>query len=554
MLPQNANQDPLAVQRRPMDAEDIIDILRRHCGWILGPLLACLVIGVVTAFVWPNTYVSTAVIRVTPPQVPERFVPTNVNADVSQRINAIYQSITSRPTLTNIINLYQLYPRDRKNLPMEDVIEQMRKDVRVAPVQLMQKSSRNEPAQAYAISFAYENRLVAQKIVTELVGRFIDENIRARANQSSITTDFLRDQWEQRRRDLDEINDKVTKFRMSNQGRLPEERMSLYSAMNQMESRIGNINAQISRINQDKMMLESRLNVLKDNLREVQASGASTQAQVAKNERLAAMVREIANSELRLEAMLESYKEGHPDVRRMRSTIDVLKRRRDAIVKEEAAKAPEQTAEQKPHPAATREIRGIESEIASITTMIEARNMDLENQNQALLAADRNLRNAQARVEELPPALGEYEALVREKGLAQLRYQEMNIKMAQSQSATELENRKQGETLELLDPANLPINPTKPKRPMIVGGAAGLGLALGLVLAGAREMKDTTLKNLKDVRSYTQLMVLGSVPLLENDLVVRRRRRLAWLAWSTACLASIAIMAGSVLFYYSNKT
>ena len=86
------------------------------------------------------------------------------------------------------------------------------------------------------------------------------------------------------------------------------------------------------------------------------------------------------------------------------------------------------------------------------------------------------------------------------------------------------------------------------------GGAAGLGLALGLVLAGAREMKDTTLKNLKDVRSYTQLMVLGSVPLLENDLVVRRRRRLAWLAWSTACLASIAIMAGSVLFYYSNKT
>jgi glucose-6-phosphate-specific signal transduction histidine kinase len=89
---------------------------------------------------------------------------------------------------------------------------------------------------------------------------------------------------------------------------------------------------------------------------------------------------------------------------------------------------------------------------------------------------------------------------------------------------------------------------------LLVGASAFIGLILGVVIAAVRELKDTTLKNLKDVRAYTQLMILGSVPLLENDLVVRRRRRLAWLAWSTACLAGVAVMAGSVLFYYSNKT
>ena len=40
-----------------------------------------------------------------------------------------------------------------------------------------------------------------------------------------------------------------------------------------------------------------------------------------------------------------------------------------------------------------------------------------------------------------------------------------------------------------------------------------MGLVLGLFLAGAREAKDTSLKNLKDVRAYTQLTILGSVPL-----------------------------------------
>jgi hypothetical protein len=47
--------------------------------------------------------------------------------------------------------------------------------------------------------------------------------------------------------------------------------------------------------------------------------------------------------------------------------------------------------------------------------------------------------------------------------------------------------------------------------------------------------------------------VLGSIPMLENDLVVRRRRRLGWLAWSTACLLGVCTMAVSVAYYYNSK-
>ena len=84
---------------------------------------------------------------------------------------------------------------------------------------------------------------------------------------------------------------------------------------------------------------------------------------------------------------------------------------------------------------------------------------------------------------------------------------------------------------------------------MVIAIGAGLGLLLGVVIAGAREMKDTSLKNLKDVRAYTQMAILGSIPLLENDFVVRRRRRMAWLGWTTACLVAVVTMVwiGSVL-------
>jgi succinoglycan biosynthesis transport protein ExoP len=557
MLPQSTNQDPLAVSRRALDAEDIIDILRRHRGWILGPAFAGLVIGVVTAYLWPETYVSAAIVRVSPPQVPERYVPTNINADMAERVNAIMQSITSRPTLTNIINLHQLYPRDRKNLPLEDVIEQMRRDIRVRPVGVT-GSGRNKVAHAYEISFAYENRHIAQKIVAELVSRFIDENIRARSNQSSITTEFLRDQWEQRRRDLESIDAKIMQFRLSNQGRLPEERGTLQGAISMYENRIANINAQIDRANQDKLLLESQINFRKEQLQQASSgSGYSAPAQMAKNERLIAIERQIQGMELGLESMKEQYKDTHPDVQRRKSEIEVLKRRKETLLREDAAQPAEPVATASPQPQSpivSRETRSLEGEIAALQTQVTAREMQIENYRKDLLATDKTLRSYQGRVEAMPPAVSEYEQLVREKQLAQSRYEEMNIKMAQSQSATELENRKQGETLELLDQASLPNTPTQPKRPMIIGAATAVGLALGMLLAGAREMKDTTLKNLKDVRSYTQLTVLGSIPLLENDVVVKRRRRLAWLAWTTACLAGITIMAGSVMFYYTNRT
>jgi hypothetical protein len=49
------------------------------------------------------------------------------------------------------------------------------------------------------------------------------------------------------------------------------------------------------------------------------------------------------------------------------------------------------------------------------------------------------------------------------------------------------------------------------------------------------------------------MAILGSIPLLENDFVVRRRRRLAWLGWTTACLSAVVFMSASVLYYISSK-
>src|ERR1700681_2162525 len=99
-------QDMLSVSRRALDIEDFIDILRRHKAWIFGPTFAALVIAVVVAFLWPDTFVSSGIIRVVPPQVPEAYVPSNLNTDMQGRINQITQVILNRSTLTALVMSY----------------------------------------------------------------------------------------------------------------------------------------------------------------------------------------------------------------------------------------------------------------------------------------------------------------------------------------------------------------------------------------------------------------------------------------------------------------
>jgi hypothetical protein len=106
----------------------------------------------------------------------------------------------------------------------------------------------------------------------------------------------------------------------------------------------------------------------------------------------------------------------------------------------------------------------------------------------------------------------------------------------------------------LLDPANLPDTPVEPNRPLFAASGTAIGLMLGLVLAAVKEMKDASLKNLKDVRAYTNLAVLSSIPLLENALLVRRKRRLFWLAWSCAFVVGSIAVSGAMYYRFFGRS
>ncbi len=556
-------RDPLRVTRRQLDPEDILDIVRRNKSWIAGPTLAGLVIAVVTAFLWPDTYISQAVIRVVPPQVPASFVPTNVTMQMSQRIAAMGQTVLSRGTLTSIIETYGLYTRRRQSVPLEDVIEQMRKDIVIGNVRNIE-AGRGSRMTAFQITFAYENRYLAQKVVQDLVSRFINENTRERANQSAITTQFLRDQWTGAKNELDEIENKVTAFRIKNAGQLPGHWTSNVQQIASLETRLTSLNGTLNRLNQEKLVLNSEIQLLRDRISAITSAprSAGGESVEAGDPAVARFDQAIRNAERQLASLLEQYTPNHPDVRRYEAQIELLRKEKADLVEERSTAREEAGADSAGPPAPAgpaltpqqaEEVRQAYAEIQNKQIQLRAHDLEIENVLGAINSTNQRIEVVQARLEKAPIGEQEYATLVRDLEMKKQRYEDLNQKMAQSQIATDLENRKQGETLELLDPASLPERPAKPVRSIMVIMGVVLGIGFGGLFVFLREVKDTSLKTLKDVRAYTQLTIMGSVPLLENDLVVMRRRRMAWLGWTAACAFAIAAMAGSIYYYYATK-
>ena len=559
-------QETYNIARRPMDMEDYVDILRRHKSWILAPLFAGLVIATVVACLWPDTYVSASIIRITPPQVPERFVQSALNQMLNERISSISQQVLSRSTLINIIQTLDLYERDRRRLPMEDIVDRMKtKDIFIGGVQ----SSAGQSARggAFPVTFKYQDRYKAQKVTQELVSRMINENTRVQLGVTQSTTEFLTEEVQKAKLRLDQIEQSLTAFRMKYAGRLPDERGMNFSALQGIETRIGSINSAMQRINQEKLMFEAQLRLQREQYNQaVAAAGAAAaggpreavKSRVA-NERLVALERDILGAEQVLARLRDQYKETYPDVQRVKTNLEALQRERDRLVKqEESEKAIEaaKPAPRKPAPASvpmTREMQGLQVTLKQMETLIQAKTTEATEYSAELVRLNGQARDLQNRIGSTPMADQEFVTLTRDYDSAKQEYQQLLAKQSDAKRGQEVERRNQGETLELLDAASLPVDPTEPKRPMILGAGAMLGLVLGLGLVAVREMKDTTLKNLKDVRAYTNLTVLGSIPLLEDDIVVKRRKRLTLLAWSTAILIGVLVMAGSYYYYIATK-
>ena len=129
---------------------------------VSGLALTGLCVAAAVAFSIPDRFVSTAVLQL------------RGGGDALDRLYEIQQEVLSRHSLLRIIQQLDLYKTERRTLPLEDIVQQMRKELYIRA--LGPRTPQGVPA-AFSISFQYPDRFKAQAVTGELTQLFIVRNL-----------------------------------------------------------------------------------------------------------------------------------------------------------------------------------------------------------------------------------------------------------------------------------------------------------------------------------------------------------------------------------------
>lgn len=549
------------------DLSDYANALRRRFRLLLTVAGSVFVTALLIAVLWPPVYRSTATILIEEQTIPQDLVRSTVTAYAWQRIQEISQRVMTRATLLGIVEKYNLYPKKRLSETSEQIVERMRKDIRLDAISadvIDPRTGRPTSATiAFTLAFESESGAVAQQVASEITTLYMNENLKSRSDRASETYGFLTDEAQKLSEQIAELEKKISAFKEKNTDRLPELASLNMSLIDRSERELIDIQSQMQNLDERKFFLEGQLAQLNPASPMFGAAGdrildSDTRLKILKTELAAGrskysadhpdvvrMTREIeglekqsgqiqsadeqaktlAGTRGKLAELQKSYAADHPDVQRLTKEVAAL----EAAVKDSPA-IEKNTAMQKPENPAYIALQSQLEGVNSQTRATEKRRRELK----VLLA------NYERRVAMTPRVEREYLELKRDHDNAQLKYREIKAKQMEASVGQALEKERKGERFELVDPPQVPEKPVRPNRLVII--FVGLILALGGGV-GAVLVIESLSHAVGSPRAVTALLgaaPLAIIPYVENREDRERRNRRHRVAFRSAVASLFA--------------
>jgi polysaccharide chain length determinant protein (PEP-CTERM system associated) len=512
----------MSVEFRQRTPAEYAQIFWRRRWLIILPTLA-----VAAAISWvviklPNIYESTTLLIVKPSTIPNAIVPTLSDVDLTMRINNISQEVMSRSSLQPLIEKYQLYKAEQqRGEKMEELVERMRKDIRVEV-----DKSRDDVTNAFRIWFRSKDQRVTQAVTAELASKYITAQTKATTDASAQTKQFFEQQLAEAKAALDAVDQKRLQYMQQNVGHLPSESAGLVGQLAGLREQQKALITETGRLRDQRTLLSNQLgDLMKQSDREI-IDIAEQVADPKSTVAYAELVRHKAQLDAELQNMLTTLKPKNPDVVKKQAEIESVKSEMDKMIADGRARIQEKK----------KQLEGrVDPRITTIKYNIQAIEGELVRQQRMLDSAGGQISDIERRINSVPSAEVGLEALNREYITHKTNYDQLLEKQQKASLAADVATNAQGETIQVVDPANFPETPVLPQRLVLIGLGLVLGFTVGLMFAAARELpRLLTIQSTDDVIHYTGLPVLAALPLVrtpkEETIFKMRRMALAFIA------------------------
>ena len=222
----------------------------------------------------------------------------------------------------------------------------------------------------------------------------------------------------------------------------------------------------------------------------------------------------------------------HPDVIRLKEQVAALEKE---VETRQAERRALESSEKGPEPPRTVP--------AARRRALENINTELERLKKAEADAREIIVSTERRLEGVPARQQEFQLLSRDHQAAKEQYDSLMKRYDEAQLTESMEVDRQGERFRILEPALAPDGPTAPNRPRLLI----LGFLFAVAAAGAAvllaEQFDTSFHSVDDLRSFTRIPVLASIP----HVGPASGTRLAFTAASAlAVIALVAVLSARV--------
>jgi polysaccharide biosynthesis transport protein len=525
--------------------QNALGLLKRRWPWIVGVGTLTALATIFVSLRLPNSYKSEATVLVVQQQVPERYVTPTTTTEISQALEAMKQDVLSRGRLLAIIEDLNLYPKERARSAPEQLVARMRDDIEIEP--LLANASRRD-VNAFNISFIADTPQLAQEVTSRLTTSFIEQNLKSRSDQASTTTRFLHEQLEVAKERLAELEQRIKDYKLQNLGELPEQQQGNLGILAGLQGQLQNVMASLNRAQQQRSYLESLLGEYKRIGARRLPNTLGGAPDTAPPTPLELAEKDLERLKTEKQRLLTLYTAQHPDVLKKDREINEQQRFVDSLTakakpRDKNPTSPQKTADDSSTPTEQTALT------AQLKSQLEANRLEIDNLSKSEEKLKSQISEYQGRLNLTPVREQQLSGMMRDYEISKQNYADLLSKEMQSQLASSLEKRQEGQQFRLADPPNLPSVPFKPKRLKIsFGGMAG-GLVLGLLVAIFLDFRSPRFYSHKQVIDALAIPLVVAIPLDLTPSEKKRRTFIAALQWCSSAILVVTLAAAEYYVY-----
>jgi len=381
------------------------------------------------------------------------------------------------------------------------------------------RKSRGHRSDMYEISYTSTSAQQVYQVVSSLLNTMIEDTLNSTRTDTITAQKFLNRQLAEYARRLNLDEQKLAMFKKANVGFMPDEKGGYYNRLQSAQDTVEKTRSSIKLARQRYLELKKQINGESPML----DSNAYQSSYFAK----------LKKYESRLADLRDQYTDQHPDVVALKAKIAELKANKN---KPQTDSADDSASEAEFNPV----YQEIKIALSKASVELQILKTQLNDQQSYV-------NKLKGSIDLIPEVEAKLAKLTRNYEITKQRYSKLAERLESAKLAQSAGQSTSDVSFRVIEPPVVPIEPSGPKRLLLLVVVLLLALATGLGWSLLRFILQPTFFDLKQVSEKTGLPLLGTVRLYLSA-EHRRRRRFQLLSFLSATILLIVACAGVLIY------